>query len=343
MSIVFTEPVLRAASEILEKYHRAVAVAIYGKDSLSPADWDLAVKLGLVDPKAVGAALSEQIYQFGVVAAHMDHATRQTRYGSTAADWLAEVAKHPTPLTTMETKAAAHANHRAAQFVVGLGRRAATSMHTTVLVEDAKLSNAFRSAIRDVVSARFGDDDAQQRLNKLGDDKGLGDDFFKDAYRATIKKVRSELGHATGEWTRDLERIAHTESVESFNHGEADEWQTQAQQEAEEDEKPMKPVRAYRVPSPTACSYCRRLYTTSASNGGDLRIFYLSELLANGTNFKTKRADWKPIVGATHPFCACDLQRLPTYIQMPKGWKSGEPAPTIIDPEGFAVIDGGET
>lgn len=339
MSILFTEAVLRQAASILEKYHRAVAVAIYGKDSLSDDDWDLAVKLGLVDPKATGVTLSEQIYQFGVLTAHMDQAERQTRYGSTAAEWIAEVAKNPTPMTTMESKAASYANHRAAQFVVGLGRRAVSSMHTTVMVEDTRLSNQFRSTIRDVVAARYGDDDAAQRLNQLGIDEGLGDNFFKDTFRASIKRVRSDLGHATGQWQRDLERIAHTESVEAFNQGEADEWQEEARRASEEDEEPEKPIRAYRVPSPSACSYCRRLYTTSESAGGDLRIFYLSELMANGNNFKKKRADWKPIVGATHPFCACDLQRLPTYIQMPKGWKSGDPAPTIIDPDGFAVLE----
>tara|TARA_R110002020_G_scaffold194133_12_gene394759 strand:+ start:84 stop:719 length:636 start_codon:yes stop_codon:yes gene_type:complete len=210
------------------------------------------------------------------------------------------------------------------------------------MVEDARLSNEFRSTIRDVVSARYGDEAAQQRLNSLGVKQGLGDDFFQDAFRATIKQVRSNLGHATGQWTRDLERIAHTESVEAFNQGEADEWQEEARRDAVEEERPEKAVRAYRVPSPSACSYCRLLYTTSDSVGGDLRIFDLDELLSNGNNYKKKRADWKPIVGATHPFCACDLQRLPTYIQMPKGWKSGDPAPTIIDSNGFAVLDGEE-
>ena len=338
MTILFTEQVMREAAAILDKYHRAVAVALYGKDALSPADWKLGVSLGLIDPKASGETLSSQVYQFGVIVAHMAQSERQSRYGDNGKAWLAEVKRNPVPMTVMEQKAAKHANHRAAQFVVGLGRRAASSMGTTVLTEDAKLSNHFRSTIRDAVAANFGDEEAQQRLKEEGIKRDLPDDFFDGAFRGSIKRLRSDLGHSTGQWQRDLERIAHTESVEAFNQGQADEWQEEAKEQAQEDERPEQDVRVYRVPSPSACSYCRRLYTTSQSTGGDIRVFYLSDLVANGSNYKKKRADWKPIVGATHPFCACDLQRVSTYIRMPKGWRSGDPAPTLIDPDGFAVL-----
>ena len=339
MSILFTEQVMRQAAEILDKYHRAASAAVYGKDALSTKDWNEAVRLGLINPKAAAETLSSQVYRYGVLIAHMDQAQRQSRYGTTGAQWLAEIAKNPTPMTTLEQNAAAYANHRAAQFVVGLGRRATSTLGTTVLVEDAALSNEFRSIIRDVLSARYGDEASQQRLDQLGIDKDLPEDFFKNTFRSSLKRLRSKLGNATGNWERDMERIAATESIEAFNQGQADGWQTEAAEEAVENEEPQKEVLCYRVPSPSACTYCLRLYTTSGSYGGDVRVFYLSDLSANGNNFNTKRSDWKPIVGATHPFCACDLQRLPPYIRMPKGWKSGDSAPSVVDPDGTMFSD----
>ena len=194
MSILFTEAVMRAASEILERHHRAVAAAIYGKDALSSEDWDLAVNLGLVDPKAPPTTLNGQIYQMGMMLAHMDQAERQSRYGTTAEEWLTEVERNPVPMTVTEDRAASYARRRAAQFVKGLGTRATSSVTTTLLTEDARLSSEFRSAIRDAVGARFGDDAAAARLKDRGIKEGLADDFFDDAFRGTMGRLRSDIG-----------------------------------------------------------------------------------------------------------------------------------------------------
>jgi hypothetical protein len=334
MTVLFTQALMDAASEILDKHHRAVATAIYGKDALSPDDWKLAIKLGLVDPKATGETLSSQIYRFGVLAAHMDQSQQQSRYGDSAETWLKEIRRNPLPMTTAEQRASNYANHKAAQFVVGLGRRASAGLTTTLIEEDLKLSEKFRSTIQDVVSANFGDNEAQARLNAEGVKRDLPDDFFDDAFRGTTKRIRSDLGHATGQWSRDLERIARTESVEAWNRGKSDEWLEEEREQAVETETPAEAVRAYRIPAPTACPDCRRLYTS----GGELRIFYLADLLGNGTNYKRRRADWRPVVGATHPFCVCSLQRLPSYVKLPKGWHSGDTAPSVIDGDGFLVL-----
>ena len=327
---------MQKATEIFEKYHRAVAVAIYGKDSLPSEAWDLAVDLGLVDPTASGETLSGQIYLFGVMAAHMDQGERQSRYGDSSETWLEELMRNPVPMTAIEDRAAHHARHNAAQYVVGLGRRAAATLGGIVREEDKKLSTEFRATIRDVIGANMGDSDSQDRLKERGVSRGLPDSFFDNAFRGSMNRIRSDLGHATGEWTRDLERIARTESVEAFNQGMADDWQEQELELAEEQERPPRKVRAYRVLTPTACKQCERLYMS----GGEVRIFDLDELVGNGTNFKLKRADWKPIVGATHPFCACDLQRLPEYIRLPKGWRSGDTAPSVVGSDGRLVLSG---
>lgn len=334
MSILLDPTVMRAAAEILDRHHRAAAAAIYGKDALSPDDWDLAVKIGLVNPTSDPDTLNAQIYRMGVILAHMDQAERQSRFGDTPEQWLEEVARNPVPMTETEERAARYASRKAAQFVTGLGSRATSAVNTILIEEDARLSSEFRSAIRDAVAANFGDDEAQQRMKERGLKDGLSDDFYDNAFRGTINRLRSDIGNATGQWRRDLDRIARTEVIEAWNQGQADEWSRMEMDRAEETETPPKEARVYRVPSPTACAACERLYT----EGGYPRIFNLGDLQANGTNYKVKRADWKAIVGATHPYCVCDIQRLPTYVKLPPSWRSGAAAPKVIGSDGLLVL-----
>ena len=119
-----------------------------------------------------------------------------------------------------------------------------------------------------------------------------------------------------------------------WNHGQVDEWDRMERDQAEEEKAPPRRTLVYRVPTPAACSSCRDLYTS----GGSPRIFEMSELQGNGTNYKVKRANWKPIVGATHPYCVCDLQRLPAYVKMPAKWRSGESAPIVVGSDGLLVL-----
>ena len=334
MSTLLDPAVMRAVADILERHHRAAASAIYGRDALSPADWDLAVDLGLVDATASPETLNSQVYRMAVILAHMDQAERQSRYGDTATTWLAEVKRNPVPMTTTEVRAAKYANRKAAQYVSGLGSRAAASVNSILINEDARLSHKFRTSIRDAVAANFGDSDAQQRMEDRGIKDGKPEDFYDNAFRGTVNRLRSDIGHASGQWRRDLDRIARTEVTEAWNQGQADEWDRMAVDQATENKAPPIETRVYRVPSPTACPACLRLYT----EGGFPRVFHLSALQANGTNYKVKRAEWKPVVGATHPFCVCDIQRLPPYVKLPASWNSGAAAPTVIGSDGLLVL-----
>jgi len=336
MAVLFTPAVLEQAAEIMRKHHRAIAAAIYGKDSVLEEDWDLAVKLGLVDPSADAETINEQLYTFGMVLAHTDHAARQSRYGWTASQWLEEIARNPVPMTSTEERSAKYAKAKAARFVVGLGNRVNAKLGTVMIEADAKLDRELRTTIRDVIAARYGDDAAAKRMKKRGVDLDLGDEFFEQSFRTTINRVRSDLGHATKDWARDLHRIAQTEAVEAFHRGQVDEWTEEEREQAISSERAPKQIYAYRVPQPNACRYCRQLYT----EGGYPKIFTLSDLQGNGNNYGKKRAAWRPIVGATHPWCACDLLRLPKYVELPASWRSGQPAPSVIGSDGMLVLPG---
>jgi hypothetical protein len=79
------------------------------------------------------------------------------------------------------------------------------------------------------------------------------------------------------------------------------------------EEGPPSGIFVAKIPKPDACDDCVRLHLT-AGQGSRPRIFKLSELVENGTNRGLKRAEWRPVIGTIHPWCACML------VHVPSGW-----------------------
>jgi hypothetical protein len=115
--------------------------------------------------------------------------------------------------------------------------------------------------------------------------------------RKSISSIVSDLGHKTGEWDRDWKRIAVTEMQNIYNQGRANTIKSKYGEEA----------LVWKQVFPLACRHCIKLYTT-AGVGSEPIVFKLKDLIANGNNIGRITADWKPIVGATHPHCRCDIR-----------------------------------
>ena len=117
--------------------------------------------------------------------------------------------------------------------------------------------------------------------------------------RDTASSVAREIGKKTGDWTRDLGRIAETEMQNAFEVAKAE----YLVRETGGKEKVY-----YKQVYPGACKHCIRLYLTHGI-GSEPRLFSYEELLENGSNVGRKVAEWKPTLGPVHPFCRCDLRR----------------------------------
>lgn len=50
------------------------------------------------------------------------------------------------------------------------------------------------------------------------------------------------------------------------------------------------------------CPWCAKFYGV-----GTPKLYTLAELQANGTNYGKPKSEWKAVIGATHPFCRCEL------------------------------------
>lgn len=133
-------------------------------------------------------------------------------------------------------------------------------------------------------------------------------------------KVIQQLRDLTQDWERDWHRVAHSEM-----------WDAKVQGEANaiiDNESPIskkgKDTMIFKRPAPNACNKCKQLYLES--DGITPKLFKITELQANGSNYGKKQSDWKPTLGILHPNCMCPLS------VMPDGYKfdnSGQLTPDV--------------
>lgn len=196
-------------------------------------------------------------------------------------DKLAARERRRRPLTPQEQAALDTAKHAAGIHCRGLGNIIADDFSTIAIEADRQLRKRFETEIQDATAANI-------------------------ARRESWRKLASDLGHKTGDWTRGFRRIAATEKQRAFQDGFATALRKRERRDPEH-------IHVAKLPAPDACSDCVRLHLT-AGQGSKPRVFSLAELEANGTNVGVKRAAWKPVVGPVHPWCGCEL------VHVPDGW-----------------------
>lgn len=118
--------------------------------------------------------------------------------------------------------------------------------------------------------------------------------------RETQSMLTSKIGHKTGDWSRDLDRIADFVLHSAFDYGKAYKILEETGEDAE----------VYKSVYKGACKHCIDKYLTNGL-GSEPRIFKLKDLMANGTNIGVKTSEWKAVIGPLHPFCRCELEQKP--------------------------------
>lgn len=129
--------------------------------------------------------------------------------------------------------------------------------------------------------------DALQNLNR----SDLMDELVKES---SIGKIKQKLRDAAKDGTRDWQRVALTEMSNAIGIGSVDRIVTDNRGADLDD------VYVYRiiVGDALTCKYCRRFY---GDVGQAPKLYRLSTLLDNGSNYGLKTDAWKPVAGATHP------------------------------------------
>lgn len=126
-----------------------------------------------------------------------------------------------------------------------------------------------------------------------------------------LEEIARELRDEFQDYSRDYQRIVRTTISDSISHGAAN-----AMRDRNKD-KGTDEIYVYKVVVKDAalCDFCRRFYLNP---DGTPKIYKLSELVANGTNYGKKQSMWLPVLGVTHPNSIFDPK---TSIYTQKGWK----------------------
>lgn len=198
----------------------------------------------------------------------------------------------PEWLTDTEREAWIQARTRGAEFCRGLGNRVDQDLRT--------------------VSREVWEEDELIAVPEL-EERRVMEEIIREEVADAIargqsaKKLASRLGNRTQDWARDWDRIAHTELQGAHNEGVV----------IDAIRREGEGVRIARVPEPTACEDCQRVFL----EGGVPRIFTAAELVENGTNVGRPRRSWLATIWPVHPWCRCDTLVVPAGLEFGEDWR----------------------
>jgi len=200
-------------------------------------------------------------FEFGRLMARLPEAENMTYR-----QFKRTIQQQPVELTPAEEVAYELARDRAGQYCVGLGTRYCGEVNNDVIELNQQLADYQREGIQTETAHHV-------------------------AHRTTVGELKSRLGHIVEDWARDWGRIASTESHLAHQQG------VMAQITKDHGSGEM----MAKIPEPTACPDCRRLYL-----GPDGRpivrpaSWWESQGVAN---VGRKRGEWKAVLGGMHPWC----------------------------------------
>ena len=257
---------------IIENYNVLFVGENVGFDILSERDIQLLRSLGVnVDTETI--SVFEQAFRFGMLSSTIG--LKEAKSMTYEDLQSALESGRFIPLTDVEKYALDSVRRQAYSDIRGLGNKMTKDLENILIEEDRAGRLEYENAIRESAETTI----------KL---------------RESARDMVSRLGHKTLDWNRDFARISDYVLHTAFDEGRAAQIRKEFGDEAE----------VYKDVYPGACKHCIRLYLTNGL--GSMPIVYkVSDLIANGSNIGRKSFEWKPVVGATHPWCRCTLTHKP--------------------------------
>lgn len=268
---ILTPTLLQRIKTIIEKHHNAFLVNVLGRSVLPPKVVEHLEGEGVLEKD--DGATTENAYLYGRALAALEQPGMEDW---SAPGFLAWLKQNPIPLSAAEQAAVQAAKMTAAAYVQGLGNVVEKDTNRLLIDADANLRASLKGKIADATAENV-------------------------ARRESVKRLKSDLGLATEDWARGLDRIAITEKHNAMEQGTVDGIRQKGGDNAE----------VSIIPAPDACASCKALHL---GPDGKPRIFKLSQLAPPGANIKKKPQDWVPSIGAVHPHCGCKV------VRVPPGW-----------------------
>lgn len=276
--MLFTANQIQEILDIVDRNHLTYSAFNIGKEVLS--DWDRIIlkRYGIdVDKIDDGNTSFDRAYYWGRLSQQLSDQAKKVEYK----DFLQYMRKGQyIPLSDLEKNMLTVAKRKSYSHIKDLGSKIKNQINGMINEEDSKLR--------------------AKREKIIGDEIKTG-----ILERKALTDISNSMAKRMGDWNKDFDRIADTEMQNIFNEGRV----AQIIKDYGEDASMYKEVFS------GACRHCIRLYLTGGIGSKPI-VKKVSEVIENGSNIGRKVADWKFIVGATHPHCRCH----PRYLDKNKVW-----------------------
>jgi hypothetical protein len=285
----FTPNILRNIMNVIDYNHIVFSLQTVGKKPLTKEDIALLKRFGVNPDELLKKYPSIfKSFHWGRLSAILRDKAAQINYN----DFMTYLQKGQyIPLSKQEETVLEYVENKSYSHIKGLGERIKQTVSGVMIENDPDLRAAYEDVIKDSIKTGV-------------------------IERQSVSQVVSAIGHATGDWERDLGRIAETEMNTAFQHGRAEMIKREQGVEAQ----------VFKQTFPLACKHCIRLHLT-AGIGSKPIVFTLKELIDNGTNIGKKVDEWLPVIGSVHPWCRCEIR------DIPKGYVWNEEEKRFAPPE----------
>lgn len=264
--------------EIIQKHYSRLVVSVLGKEALTPKE-------------------IKELQDMGVDTSNMDSLMSLVYYHNFINHPVDEVS--PMSVEDMKNQ----------QSVKGLIPKGEAHDYTVENIND-KVKQQIQKMKVDVMTRvenliRENNDsykmDALQNLDRTD----IMDDLTKES---TLGKLKQRLRDTAGNANRDWTRIAITEVSNAIGIGSVD------RIVSDNVGKELDDVYVFRITVKDAktCKWCKLFYNDT---DGSPKLYKLSTLLDNGSNYGKHRDEWRPVIGSTHA-----NERCSQVIELKPGW-----------------------
>lgn len=262
--MIISKERLEKIREIIEKHYSQLVISVLGKSVFSKRELKQLEEIG-VDTSNKESLLS-LIYYHNFVNAPIDR-------------------NSPTSVEEM----------KAQQSQPGVRPQGEAHDYTVDNLNDKtrQLIDKLRADMTTKLEGIIRDNNDDYKFNALQnlDRSDMADQLVKES---TLGRVKQKLRDTSKDGTRDWMRVALTEMSNAIGVGSVDRIVSDNASTDLED------VYVYRVivGDDLTCKWCRKFY---GDVGQAPKVYRLSTLLGNGSNYGKKPDTWMPVVGATHP------------------------------------------
>lgn len=264
--MIVSNDILNKIKQIIENHYNYLTVSVLGNSVFTPEELANLKSLG-VDTSSTDSFIKSVYVHNLLNNAAMDKMPPSVRE-------MLKQQKTKLVLTEAEAYAVEHLNQTVKGLIDKLKQDTMTNMANVVL--DANMVHKFGI----MGQAEKTEEEAEE---------------LKDL---TLSKIKQQLRDAAGIQGKNWDRIVSTEMSNAISIASAD--RISKDNEGENFDQ----IYVYRIVKNDGklCTYCRKFYLDEE---GTPRVFTLSQLLSNGTNFGKKASSWLPVASATHPYERC--------------------------------------